>query len=107
MAVVAKKLAQSALSTSASAIYTAPVLTTGFVAEIWIANTNASTARIVTIYTHGTAAGNTIVPGLSIPASDFRNIGDIKVVLAAGESLAAKQDTGTDVIITIYGVEET
>jgi hypothetical protein len=33
-------------------------------------------------------------------------LSDNKIVLGAGEVLAMKQDTGTDVVVTVYGYEE-
>jgi NAD/NADP transhydrogenase alpha subunit len=101
-----KKLAQSALTNSLVAIYTVPALTTSQVVEVWLSNTNATTARVVTIAVHGNATANQIVPGLSIPALDFKVIDNAKIVLTAGEILYAKIDTGSDVNITIYGLEE-
>jgi len=101
----AKKLAQSALGTEAAAVYTSPANTVTQVTEIWLANTNTTTARKVAIYAHGTAAGNTLIPELEIPAKGTKIV-NAKIVLAAAEVFSAKQDTGTDVIITAYGVQE-
>lgn len=103
----AKKLAQTALASTPVTVYTAPALTTTQVVEIWIANTNASTARIVTLYAHGTGTTNVLIPGISVPASDFKVIDSAKIVLSAGDIIYCKQDTNTDVTVTVYGVEET
>jgi len=101
----AKKLAQTALSSSTTTIYTAPTSTSSQIVEIWIANNSVDTARTVTIYTHGTSSINILVPGLSIPALDFKTIDNSKIVLAAGETISMKQNTGTDITVTLYGVE--
>ena len=102
----AKKLVQSALSTSASAKYTSPANTKTQVTEIWLANTNTTTARKVTLYAHGVAAGNTILQDLEITAKGTVILDNCKIVLEATEVLAAKQDAGTDVILTAYGIQE-
>jgi hypothetical protein len=101
-----KKLAQSALSGSTATIYTCPSSTTAQIVEIWIANNHATIARTVTVYVHGTGSGNIIIPGLSIPALDFKVLDSTKIVLAAGETISMKEDTGTDVVVTLYGIEE-
>jgi hypothetical protein len=106
MAVTAKKLCQSALSNSTTTMYTAPALTTTQVTEIWLANTNTTTTRKVTLYAHGTGTANVLLPAVAIPANGFISVSDAKIVLAAAQTISAKQDTGTDVTLTAYGVEE-
>ena len=101
-----KKLAQTALSTTVTARYTAPAATVTQITEIWLANTNTTTARTVALYAHGTAANNTLIQAIKIPANGTKGIDGSKIVLAAGEVLAGKQDAGTDVILTAYGIEE-
>lgn len=101
-----KKLAQTALNTSSTAVYTTPASTKTQVTEIYLANTNTTTARTVTLYAHGTADANRIVVAYEIAAKGTVILEDKKILLSATEVLAAKQDTGTDVILTAYGVEE-
>lgn len=102
-----KKLAQAALTTSMAAVYTAPANTTTQITEIWIANTNTTTARKISLATHGTATANTLVPEQEIAAKGYAAFSDTKIVLAAGEVIAGKVDTGSnETIITLYGIEE-
>ena len=102
----AKKLAQTALSTTMAARYTSPAGTVTQVTEIWLTNTNTTTVRTVTLRAHGTAAGNTLADRIEIPARDTAIIDGCKIVLEAGDVLAASQDAGTDVILTAYGIQE-
>ena len=102
----AKKIVQVALGTEATAVYTSPVNTVTQITEIWLANTNTTTTRKVSLYAHGTASENTIIPELQILAKGTKIITDARIILAAAEVLAAKQDIGTDVILTAYGVLE-
>lgn len=110
MPAIAKQLAQSALSTTVTNRYTAPTspATTAQVTEIYLATPKASTTdRIVEIYQGGTAAGNLILSGIKVPAGGSVILQDLKIVVAAGQSVAAKQDVGTDITMTMYGVEVT
>jgi hypothetical protein len=100
-----KRLAQSALSTTATARYTAPAATTAQVTEIYLVNNGASD-RAVDIYQGGTAATNRIMRGVSVPAGGCTILQDLKIVVAAGQTLAANQDAGTDIIMTAFGIEE-
>lgn len=104
MAVTAKKLAQTALSTSVVARYTVPTATKAYVSEIFLANSGSS-ERTVSIYAHGTAATNLLMT-IIVSANGGVIIEDKKIVLAASEVLAAKQDAGTDITFTVYGIEE-
>ena len=101
----AKKLSQGALSSSLAAQVTGAADTLTQVTGIWLANTNTTTTRYVTLTAYGTAAGNTIVFKLELAANASVIIND-PIVLAAAEALYAKQDTGTDVIMTTQGIEE-
>ena len=106
MAVTAKKLGQTALNTTATTIVTGVAGGSSQITEIWLTNTNSTTARTVKIYAHGTATANTLVEELSLDAKASKIFNNAKIVLAAGETLSALQDTGTDVIATAYGIEE-
>ena len=101
-----KKLAQTALSTTVTARYTAPAATVTQITEIWLANTNTTTVRMVTLRAHGTGTGNTLADRIEIPARSTVIIDGCKIVLSASEVLAASQDVGTDAILTAYGIEE-
>jgi len=105
MAVIAKRLAQSALSTIVTSRYTAPASTTAQVTEIWLANTGL-TDRIVSLYQGGTAVANMIANGINVPSGGSVCLSDCKIVVTASQTLAAKQDVGTDITLTLYGVEE-
>jgi len=104
--VTPKRLAQVALSTTATARYTCPASTIAQITEIWLANTNTTTVRKVSLYAHGTATTNTLIHEIEIPAKGTVIIDNAKIVLTASQVLAAKQDVGTDVILTAYGIEE-
>jgi len=101
-----KKLYQGALSTTATAIYTTPANTRTQITEIWIANTNTTTIRNVTLYAHGLATANILIPLTPIALSGLQMLDNTKIVLLATETIGFKQDIGTDVIVTIYGIEE-
>ena len=101
-----KKLAQTTLSTSMTAVYTAPSGTVTQITEIWVSNTNTTSARKISIAAHGTATANVLIPVQEIAENGYATFSDSKIVLAAGEVLAGKVDTGTDVNITVYGIEE-
>jgi hypothetical protein len=105
MARTAKLLAQGALSSTITAQYTTPASTTAQVTEIYLANTG-TTARTINIYAGGTYSTNSVIVGLSVNGTASVLIQDTKIVLATTKVLAAKQDTGTDIIMTIFGVEE-
>lgn len=100
----ANKLAQATLTTTAAALYTTETFTTTQVSEIWLANTNATTARTVTLYAHGLGTSN-IISTVIIPASSSAPISNARIVLNPGEILGAKVDTGTDVTLTAYGIK--
>ena len=100
-----KKLAQSALTTTAATYYTGVTSYRTQLTQIFLANTNTTTTRYVTLYAYGTAAANTIAMKIELAANGSTII-DSKIVLLASETFSAKQDTGTDVTITLFGVEE-
>lgn len=72
--------------------------------QIFIANTGA-TERKVTLYKNGTAAGNIIASSIVIPAYGSIIL-DTKLILTGTQTLAAKQDVGTDVNMAAYGIIE-
>lgn len=100
-----KRLAQTGLSTTITNRYTAPANTTAQITEMYIVNTGV-VDRKVDVYQGGTDWSNMIMRGLTIPAYGFVLLQDLKIVITAGQALAAKQDTGTDVFLTMYGIEE-
>lgn len=101
----AKRLLQTTLSATATNIYTAPASTTTQVTEIYLANTG-TTARTVTLYAGGVTNGTIIVNGLLIAGGGSVILQDLKIVIPTGTVFSAKQDTGTDITITMFGVEE-
>jgi hypothetical protein len=101
-----KKLAQTALSSAVTARYTSPANTATQVTEIYLTNTNTTTARKAGLYAHGTAGTNVLIPEIEIAANGAEVLSNLKIWLEAGEVLAAKQDDGTDVIMTAYGIQE-
>lgn len=100
-----KELGQSALTasvatyfTNTSASYRTQLL------QIFLANTGAS-QRVVTLYKNGTGAGNQIANSITLPANGSAII-DTKLVFTGTQTLSAKQDAGTDVSMTLCGIEE-
>ena len=104
MAFVPNHLSQNTLSSTITAQVTGASSKTTYITEIWLANTG-STARTVTLYTLGTSASN-MLASISVPANGCQIIQGLKIILNAGEILYAKQDTGTDITMTIYGGAE-
>lgn len=104
--VLPKKLFQGALSTVVTALYTVPVNYRAQIIEIWADNQSTTTDRLIDIHAHGTATTNRLNHKIPVTKDTGITISDNKIVLAVGEVLAMKQDTGTDVIVTIYGYEE-
>jgi hypothetical protein len=104
--VTLKKLFQGALSATVTAIYTPVVTKQAQVVEIWADNQNITTDRKIDIYAGGTANINRLSHNILITKDTGINISDNKIILNAGEVFAMSQDVGTDVIVTIYGIEE-
>jgi hypothetical protein len=104
MAFAAKKLFQGALSTAVTARFTNINEKTGYVSEIWLANTG-TTDRAVTIYAHGSAVTN-LLATIIVPANGFVVLQALKIILTGTEALYAKQDVGTDITMTVYGGDE-
>jgi capsid protein len=101
----AKKLSQSALTSSLAAQVTGAVSKRTQITKLWITNTNTTTTRYVQLAAFGTATANQLANNIELAAKATILI-ENAVVLEAGEILYAKQDTGTDVVITTFGIEE-
>ncbi len=101
----AEKLAQTNLSDTATAIVTSPSGKKTQISSIFLVNTG-SVDRVVSIFAHGTADTNKILDGIVVAANGSTPIGDCKVILPSTEVLAAKQNTGTDIVMTVYGLQE-
>lgn len=104
--VTLKKLFQGALSTTVTALYTVPANKQAQIVEIWVDNQNTTTDRLIDIHAHGTALTNRLNHKIPVTKDTGITISDNKIILAAGEVIAMKQDVGTDVVVTIYGIEE-
>lgn len=105
MARYAKRLAQTALSSTTAAVYTVPASTTAQVTEIYFANTGA-TARTVNVTVGGTWSTNSVIVGLVVSGTSSQILSDSKIVIPASGVLAMRQDSGTDIIVTAFGIEE-
>ena len=105
MARIAKRLAQTALSSSVISVVTSGTASTTQIVEVYISNTG-TTSRTLTFYTNGTASTNTIITGLAVSGTSSVILEDKKIILGLSEVFYAKQDAGADVVITCYGVEE-
>ena len=101
----AKKLSQGALSSTLAAQVTGAADTLTQVTGIYLANTNTTTTRYVTLTAYGTATANTLVFKMELTANASVIIND-PIILTAAQVLYAKQDTGTDVVMTTFGIEE-
>lgn len=101
-----KKLFQGAISTVVTARYTCPAGKQAQVVEIWADNQNVTTDRKINIYAGGTATTNRLSHNIPIIKDTGITIADNKIILVAAEVLALSQDVGTDVVVTIYGIEE-
>lgn len=96
--------APTALSTTATSVFTNNAVNRTQASQIFLCNTGAS-QRIVTLYKNGTAASNQILNSITLPANSSTVI-DTKLVATGTQVIAAKQDAGADVNIAIYGVVE-
>ena len=96
----------SALSATATAKYTNVATNRVELTGLWICNTGAS-QRTITIYKNGTALANQI-SAIVLPAASSALIDLVgkALVFTGTQTLAAKQDTGTDVNIAAYGIVE-
>ena len=101
-----KKLYQGYLSNVITTVYTVPANTRTQVVDIHVVNQNTTTDRKINIYTHGIATGNQINRNTPVTKDIGVCIADNKIILNAGEVIAFSQDAGTDVLVTIYGIEE-
>lgn len=72
--------------------------------QIFLCNTSSS-QRVVTLYKNGTGTTNQIANSITLPANTSTII-DTKLIFTGTQTLAAKQDTGADVNIAAYGIEE-
>lgn len=101
------KGSNATVSTSLTAIYTAPALTTSTIISVSFANTNVSTTRTMSLVHYdssGTSAKN-IITNLGIPAEDTYLYND-KIVLEAGDELRAVVDVGSDLHAVISVLEQ-
>lgn len=110
MAVLCKKLAQSQLTTTPTAIVTSATGVTTQISSIYLANTNTSAARNLTLLAHGSVlASNALIPKLEIAAngSQLIQLANSPIILEPEQSLYAYVDSGSaEVVATVYGVTE-
>jgi len=100
---------QSTLNVSASYVTVATGATNGSqVSSIWLANTNATTARTVTLVVGGSGVPTAnIVSYITIQPNDSILIPmpNSPIVLKSGITFKAYQDVGTDVNILACGLD--
>ena len=101
-----KKLFQTTSTSSVAVIYTAPSSTTPQITEMWICNTNTSSTVTFSVYVHGTASTNLLLNENTLITRETKIVDGSKLILATGETVAFKQDSGADIVITGYGIEE-
>ncbi|QNK54572.1 hypothetical protein [Paenibacillus sp. PAMC21692] len=100
-------IAPTALSATATVRYTNTASNRTQMTALVLSNTGSST-RVVTIYKNGTAATNQILSSITLEAgaSVIIDLVGKALVFTGTQTLAAKQDTGTDVNIYATGVVE-
>jgi hypothetical protein len=94
----------TALSATAATVFTNTTNYRAQLLEIWLSNTGA-TQRTITLFKNGLAAANQIGSAIVIPAGGSTII-QTHLVTTGTQTLGAKQDTGTDVNIAVFGVKE-
>lgn len=104
--VTPKKFFQGPLSSAVTAVYTVSAGYRAHIVDVLVVNQNTTTDRKFNIYAHGITAGNQIHRNVPVVKDSSGGMIDNKIILNAGEVLAMSQDTGTDLIVTIYGYEE-
>lgn len=101
------QLNYSWVESTITTLVTSPAATRTQITQIWVTNTNGSTTRDIKLYAHGTNSTNVLMAKIAVTAEETVRVDDMKVVLAAGETMSAIQNSNTeDVIVTVYGVEE-
>lgn len=98
-------VAPTALSATATAVYTNPGASYRTEATMLSLANTGSTLRTITLYKNGTATTNIWLCGIEVPAGKSVEIPCAKVFTGT-QILAVKQDTGTDINITMDGVVE-
>lgn len=109
MARTPKKIGQTALATTNTAIVTGVTAGRTQITNLWLTNTNTTTIRRVKLMAHGTTVTNTLVYEIEIPAKGTKIFtkDELAIVLTGNtDILYGSQDVGTDVIATAYGIEE-
>lgn len=100
-----KRLAQATVGTSAAAFYTVPGSTSAIVRHIVAANTSGSATTLI-VYHGGSAAANTILPSVSVPAGGRIEFDGI-ISMAAADTLQAIAGAGSAIQVTVHGMEIT
>ena len=104
--VMQKKLLAKALSiTDTDNTITGVANTITTITSITLVNLNTTTARTVTIAGYGHAVANTVAV-IPLAALATEMLTGLDYVLAAGEIYYFSQDIGTDVNVTVMGIEE-
>lgn len=83
-------------------IYTVSASQRVQVVQVFVVNVTASSAEL-RLFAHGNQPSNTVLQDLVIPAGGSTIIEDIKIILSAGDVLAAQ---GAGLVVTAYGVLE-
>ena len=102
-----KPLGQSSIaSASNTTVYTLPASTQAIVKIIWICNTTTSDVTLEMWYVpNGSSADNAhkLLPGVTIPASDFKQINTDMGMITAGDTIQAKGSTNNAITISLFG----
>lgn len=105
MARSSELLGQVALNTTAVTIVDGAAVKSE-VYNLYLRNTNSSTERTVTLYAHGTTTANEIwKQTLAADETILFTKEELAIIIPFGNQLSGKQDVGTDVIATAYGIE--
>lgn len=102
--IIPTELVQTALTATAANYITNVATNRTQILQIWLCNTGA-TQRTVTLYKNGLGAVNQIGNSIVLPANGSAII-DTKLVSTGTQTFGAKQDTGTDISMTVCGIVE-
>ncbi len=98
------ELFQLQLSSTATTQYTNNTTYRTQLLQLWICNTGAN-QRTITLYKNGISEVNQLSNAIVLSANTSIVI-DTKIVFTSTQTFSAKQDAGSDVSITGYGITE-
>ena len=103
-----KKLAQTILNNTVSAIVTPGAGAKNYLTQIYLTNNSLTIEGYVTIYAYGATKSNMLFPKIKIEPEGHISLletGETIPLLTIDESLYAKADIANNVVITVIGSE--